>query len=181
MEDGRALIARMAAEIVHERGLGALTFASVCERSGFTRSGVVYHFPTKQDLVMAAHEHYARVFSERVATHLDVPERDATLDDRVRAFVRQHADDSPGEIELLRLLEQEPVERLWSGVEATWAPLPDLDDPASMRRFVARLAAHGLWVHQRLRQPRFDEEQLQAIIAVIERRLLDGDIEDDGR
>jgi len=175
VEDGRALIARAAAEVVQEHGERALTFAAVTERTGFTRSGVVYHFPTKRDLMLAAHEHYARVFSDRVATHLRVPADEATLDERVHAFVQQHANDSPGSVELLRLLEDEAVERVWSQIEATWAPLPDLADPATVRRFVARLAAHGLWMHQRLRLPRLTEREMDAIVAAIDERLLTDD------
>ena len=55
-------------------------------------------------------------------------------------------------VELLMMLESagEPdLDSLWQGVLDRWSPpVPDDDDPAALARFVARLAADGLWVHE---------------------------------
>lgn len=174
MKNARTRVMRAAAEIVAESGVAGVTYEAVAERAGMTRSGVVYHFPSKRDLLAGAHEHFAQQWHEQTAARLPTTFEDATAEARLRAFVQQHA--TVAHENLVEVLAQMTGDRaareLWSDIEARWAPLPDATDPVSLRHFAARLAAHGLWLHQVVREPELTQEQVQATVDAIDRLLI---------
>ncbi|WP_405606945.1 TetR/AcrR family transcriptional regulator [Streptomyces sp. NBC_00076] len=55
-EDRRAEIIQAALEVIAERGYRGATQAAVAERVGLTQQGVLHHFPSKEDLLVAVLE-----------------------------------------------------------------------------------------------------------------------------
>ena len=53
----RAAILAAAEEIVKDIGAANLTYDELVRRSGITRGGITYHFPTKDGLLRALVEH----------------------------------------------------------------------------------------------------------------------------
>lgn len=139
--------------IAQRDGVTAVTFDAVAAETGLTRGGLLYHFPSREALILAAHTHLAAQWEAGMeknvggnADHAQPTERDA-------AYIRSCAQ-AARRVELLMMLESanEPeFDALWRGVLDRWAPpVPDVNDPASLSRFIARLAADGLWVHEAL-------------------------------
>lgn len=63
----RAGIAKAAYEIVMEHGHPALTTAAVAERAGISERTMLYHFPSRDHLLVAAIEHFdATMLQERM-------------------------------------------------------------------------------------------------------------------
>nr|WP_275955631.1 MULTISPECIES: hypothetical protein [unclassified Nesterenkonia] len=109
-------------------------------------------------------------------------------DERFRAFVR--LSQNPERAELLLMLEasEDPVANAaWDEVFARWAPQPpevpdraatgdsekaddDAAESAAVQRFIARLAADGLWFYEALSterlDPRLRERVTEEIIAL---------------
>jgi AcrR family transcriptional regulator len=55
-EGRRAEIVQAALEVIAERGFRGASQAAVAERVGLTQQGVLHHFPTKEDLLLAVLE-----------------------------------------------------------------------------------------------------------------------------
>nr|WP_255316719.1 hypothetical protein [Nesterenkonia sp. Act20] len=109
-----------------------------------------------------------------------------TWDERFRAFVR--LSQNPDRAELLLMLEasEDPVANAaWDEVYARWAPQPpappesqdqaddDAAEAAAVQRFIARLAADGLWFYEALSTEGLDvrmrERVTEEIIALAQR------------
>ena len=45
--------------IVERDGITAVTFDAVAAETGLTRGGLLYHFPSREALILAAHQHLA--------------------------------------------------------------------------------------------------------------------------
>lgn len=135
-------------QIIERDGVTAVTFDAVAAETGLTRGGIIYHFASREDLLVATHRHLA----QKWAMELDALVPSAhTQADRYAAYVRSSSREAT-RAELLLMLESgrdEILGAIWAEVINQWAPpVPDDDDPAAMRRFLARLAADGLWAHQ---------------------------------
>jgi AcrR family transcriptional regulator len=174
MKNARARVMQAAAAIVVESGISGVTYEAVAARAQMTRSGVVYHFPAKQQLIAGAHEHFAEQWHEETAARLSTSFEDADVEARLRAYVQQHAVVAhEGLVEVLAQMTGDRASReVWSDIEGRWAPLPDFDDPAGVRHLIARLAAHGLWLHQIVREPRLTEAQVRVVLEAIDDLLI---------
>ncbi|MGV2984182.1 TetR/AcrR family transcriptional regulator [Microbacterium sp. AGC85] len=74
----RASIAAAALDLINERGDARVGFAEVAERAGVSEATVVYHFPTRDHVLVAALEEAdevnSRVFEEADMRNMDVAE-----------------------------------------------------------------------------------------------------------
>ncbi|MGC5627016.1 TetR/AcrR family transcriptional regulator [Georgenia sp. Z1344] len=158
-----------AATIVGRDGLRALTYESLAAETGLTKGGLLYHFPSRDALVVAMHDHLAARWDADIASFVDGDPAEADAEARLAAYVRSTAS-TPTRAELLLLLESVDVPGLvgaWNRVIEDWAPpVPAEVDPdgepsgdaggdgadgaAELDAFVARLAADGLWVFEAL-------------------------------
>lgn len=140
-----------ALRVVAEEGVSAVTFEAVAHASGVTRGGLLYHFPTKDALLLAVHEHLAQRWEAELREALGGDPADATDDEKVAAYARVSVRGVTGP-ELLLMLEARKhpeLSRPWNDVMSRWAPDPagiSADDPDAIARMVAYYAADGLWL-----------------------------------
>jgi len=81
-EATRTRLLEASVEALVARGYAGTTTQEVCRRAGCSRGTMLYHFPTREDLLIAALQH---VLSNRVATFLE--ENRGTLHADVDAFL----------------------------------------------------------------------------------------------
>lgn len=135
--------------------MSAVTFESVAAEAGLTKAGVVYHFPTSRDLLLALQEHLAQQWQIDLEAQLGEPVESASSDDKLAAYVRDSSHSS-SRAELLLMLEtvDDPQAYApWHAVMARWTPAVDADQPMTDEQLdhaVARLAADGLWLYESL-------------------------------
>lgn len=151
----RTHILQAVVRVIESGGVTAVTFESVAEESGLTKGGLLYHFPTRDAMLLALHEHLAARWEEAMVAAAGKPADEATDDERLAAFARVTTQVSP-RAELLLMLEsvndpvmyapQSEVLRRWTPPAPTSAPLT----AEELHRFVARLAADGLWLYESL-------------------------------
>jgi AcrR family transcriptional regulator len=160
--------------IIERDGVTAVTFDAVAAETGLTRGGLIYHFRSREDLILATNKHLAARWEQELKGLMQGPD---TAMERYAAYVRASVRDAT-RAELLMMLESVSVESLagiWSEVIGRWAPPPPTEgDAASMDNFLVRLAADGMWAHeaapgQRL-PPEVKEQVSRAIIASIRPR-----------
>ncbi|WP_329379286.1 TetR/AcrR family transcriptional regulator [Streptomyces sp. NBC_01716] len=163
----RTQILEAAARVVEREGVKSVTFDSVAAEAGLTKGGLLYHFASRDDLVQAIHQHLAAQWEAGMAAAAGKPASEATAAERLTAYTRV-ATQSATRAELLFMLEGATTTEHaapWNAVIERWAPppAPAIDDPAALDRFIARLAADGLWLYESLTAERLAPDLRQAI------------------
>jgi AcrR family transcriptional regulator len=147
-ESNREKILDGVVRLIERDGVTAITFDAVAAETGITRGGIIYHFSSREELILATHQHLARQWEAQMRSLTPDPDLPA---DRYRAYVQSCSRDAT-RAELLMMLESAGDERLvqvWSEVIDRWAPpAPQSDDPVGLTHFLARIAADGLWAHR---------------------------------
>ncbi|WPF83953.1 TetR/AcrR family transcriptional regulator [Sanguibacter sp. 4.1] len=170
----KTLILDAATRVVQDSGVTAVTFDSVAAEAGLTRGGIMYHFPSRDDLLAALHEHQAQAWDEAMTRSAGKTAEEATDDERLAAYVRVCADTAT-RAELQLLLEGVSTPEYmspWTVVMDRWTPPiePDAIDPTdqeTVSRLVARLAADGLWMHEALSNQPLPPAVRTAIVELI--------------
>ncbi len=85
----RARLLEATVELLVEKGFSGTTTTLVSERAGVSRGAQLHHFPTKNDLVLAAVDHLVRVRGEELAA---AAETLPTGERRTRAVLQMLAD-----------------------------------------------------------------------------------------
>lgn len=173
----------------------ALTFESAAVESGLTKGGLLYHFPTREDLLLALHEHVAGQWEACMEREAGAPHDQLTDAERLEAYIR--ASQNPDRAELLLMLESArdaDAQAAWDQVHERWSPPAPSGEADSgqagsgetdsgragsgTRRtgvavdpellpFLARLAADGLWFYEALTPGTFDAGQRARIVEAI--------------
>ena len=123
----------------------------VATRSEMTKGGLLYHFPTKDAMLLALHERLAQTWSDELGAALGSAPEDASSIERVRAYAKVSARSATGpELRLMLEATASPeLDRPWKDVIARWLPDPSTLNPADpdvLDVLIARFAADGLWM-----------------------------------
>ncbi|OYN89138.1 TetR/AcrR family transcriptional regulator [Parenemella sanctibonifatiensis] len=150
----RSRILEAAIRIIDRDGMTALTFDAVAAESDLTRGGVIYHFESREALVLAIHQHVA--------------------EQRLLAYVRACAQ-PPQRAHVRLALEPTPESQaVWRPIYQAW--LPDGDQAGGERTralTLARLAADGLWLHEALAADPMSQAQREEAVQAIEALVRD--------
>ena len=76
----RTMILDAATRVIQRAGVTAVTFDSVAAEAGLTRGGIMYHFPSREELLTALHEHEADAWDALMARTAGKPADEATVD-----------------------------------------------------------------------------------------------------
>lgn len=119
----RTGILRAATHIVQRDGVTALTYESVATEAGLTKGGLLYHFPSREEMLLALHEHVAGQWEASMEAEAGAPAEDLTAAQRLDAYVR--TSQNPDRAELLLMLEsaRDPAaQAAWDSVHERWSP-----------------------------------------------------------
>lgn len=152
----RPAIVDAALRVAERAGIAGLSIESVAAEAGLSKGGVVYHFPTRAELLAGIHRELAERWHQQMCALLGGDPADATPRDRLAAYIRASADTGePGEY--LFVLDAETTRanaEPWDEVSRRWIadpPAPRADgsyDPDALHMFTAQLAADGLWAQR---------------------------------
>ncbi|MFD5898847.1 TetR/AcrR family transcriptional regulator [Streptomyces sp. NPDC060366] len=174
----RTQILEAATRVVQREGVKSVTFDSVAAEAGLTKGGLLYHFASRDDLVQAIHQHLADQWEDDMIAAAGKPASEATPTERLAAYARV-AIQSATRAELLFMLEGSTTAQHaapWDAVMERWTPpAAAADDPAALDRFIARLAADGLWLYESLTDARLDPALRRAVAERIAGPLAGGD------
>lgn len=144
----REALLRAALGVIEDQGVAAVTFESVSAKAGITKGGLLYHFPTKEQLIAALHEHVADRWHAAMRTVIGREPEEATPFERLRAYVTVSLQ-SPTRAEIQLMLEPSPFAAEpdpWQRVTDRWLAAPAELGTASTELLLARFAADGLWM-----------------------------------
>jgi AcrR family transcriptional regulator len=173
-ENTRTRILEAAGQVVLERGAAGLTLEAVAAAAELSKGGLLYHFGTKEELLMAMVDRLIEVTETRIQAHRTT---DTAPGSWARGYIRACAvDDVP---------ENDPTGRLGVALLAAGATRPDLTaslrerqatwrqrlhddgiDPANAQ--IARLAADGLWLSDIFGLPVLSDDERPGVIERLE-------------
>lgn len=174
-QSNRTKILTAAVAVVSREGVTGVTFESVAAESGLTKGGLLYHFPTRDALLLGIHQHLAREWEGRLVALAGKTAEEATPDERLAAYARATAE-SATRADLLLWLEASinpEYHEPWTELISRWGPPAEdaAGGPAALARFVAYLAADGLWLYESLNNKRLAPEVRARIAEHIARPL----------
>ena len=142
-------ILNAASKIVSERGIFNLTLEAVAAEAGFSKGGLLYHFPSKEALVKGMVDHLVENYREKIAneSQMDAKERGKWL----RAYVNvtfnktyQNKDMNSGLLVAKAVNAEllDPIRNLYS----EWQDEIEHDGLDLAKATVIRLATDGIWL-----------------------------------
>lgn len=149
-----------------------VTIDAVAAEAGLTKAGVLYHFPSKHQLLVAVQEHLAEEWEAQLIAAAGGTADGVPLPRRVAAYARVSAE-SASRAELVLMIEATAAPEIDAPIRAVidrWVPSVDaaLRDPELWPYVLARLASDGLWVGDAKRDlPSADRARIAAAIAAI--------------
>lgn len=174
----RTAILEAAHRIVVREGLAGVTYEAIAEEAGLTKGGIVYHFASRDDLVVALAEFLAAYWDASIVAAAGAPADQLTERERLEVYARESIH-STSNAELTMLLESADVpdaRAAWTAVVDRWA-LSQVDDPPTDEQldlFVLRLAADGLWIYDSIAANPMDPELRRRLVERIARGIRDG-------
>ncbi|WP_084078680.1 TetR/AcrR family transcriptional regulator [Demequina sp. NBRC 110057] len=172
----KTTILEAAATVVEEHGVTSVTFESVASAAGITRGGITYHFPSRDALVRALHEHMAHRWEQQLELVCGKPAHEASESERLAAYVRACATAaSRGELQMLLDSPHTEYEEVWTATMERWVPASAEatgTGPVTLT-MIALLAGDGLWVNEAITRSELSHERrLEVADAII--RLVEG-------
>lgn len=170
----REAILKAAVAIIADAGPDALTYESLASVSGFSKSGLVYHFPSREELMLAIHSYLAQCWEQellRAAGVEDVSELSEA--ERLRAVVLSFST-AASLPELLLQIEagrHPEAAAIWKAVDERWFPDPNaiVDDATQRAAYLIQLMADGLFLHDHLHFNHLSDTQRRVLTdAVLE-------------
>lgn len=84
----RETILEAAASLIHEQGASALTLDATCARAGMSKGGLLYHFRSKEDLLLALMEHRHKIMEAAIRSEFDTDPQPELPGRNHRALIR---------------------------------------------------------------------------------------------
>ena len=148
-----------------------ITLDAVARLAGLTKPGLMYHFPTREALLLAVVEHKAAKWEQAMLQALGVPFDQSTPQTRIAAYAQVTAlgDFDRSDYAIFSDAAYWPVLKdRWVDRMAKWFDLPaDLAPADRARLTLVRLAADGLWTADATDVFRPSEADRAAVVALI--------------
>ena len=145
----RTAIIEAAHRVAERQGGADFSYETTATEAGLTKAGVLYHFPSREDLVLAVVQYVAQSWEDAMLDALGRPLVEATPSQRIRAYVEVAARDEVSRADfaiyadaLCRPAHVGP----WNEVFSRWFDLDGCSPDERARLTTARFAADGLWV-----------------------------------
>ncbi|MCI2422975.1 TetR family transcriptional regulator [Saccharopolyspora sp. K220] len=145
----RNLILDAAIRVTERAGITGLTLESTAEEAGVTKGGLLYHFHTRDELLMAIQQHLAAAWEERLTAALGKPLAEASVRESTAAYAQVCADDVATKADLAFMVESAnhpQLAQVWNDLMNRWAPMPTSAERADIELLLVRMAASGLWL-----------------------------------
>jgi AcrR family transcriptional regulator len=130
-------------------GGGTLSLDSIARRVGLTKPGLMYHFPTKQALMLALVDHVVDRWDAQLRARLGCDPDDATPRDRMLAYLDWSLSGDFDRADLVALADprlSEPLRERFAERMEPWLRRPARLPAAERTRLTAvRLLADGAW------------------------------------
>ncbi|WP_409467484.1 TetR/AcrR family transcriptional regulator [Streptomyces sp. HC307] len=139
-----------ALDLLRAEGGGTITLDAAAKQAGVTKPGLMYHFPTKEALMLAVVDHVADRWETLLLHRLGRPLETATPHQRIRAYVEVSLAAEFDRADFAIYFDahyRTAFTDAWVRRMEPWLAVPDtLPDTARARLAAARLLADGYWI-----------------------------------
>lgn len=128
-----------------------ISLESVAQQAGLTKPGLMYHFPSKEALMLGLVDHAAEDWAQRLRTHTGHPSYELTSFERHRAYVTvaTTAELSRADYWIFSdALYHPKLARAWGEHLGPWFDTTGLDEGAVSLLTAARFCADGAWMSE---------------------------------
>ncbi|RKN08049.1 TetR/AcrR family transcriptional regulator [Streptomyces radicis] len=147
--DTKLRILEGALDLLRAEGGGAITLEATAKRVGLTKPGLMYHFPTKDALMLAVVDHAAAQWERLLIDRAGQPAEAATPFQRISAYVEVALTESFDRADFAIYSDaayRDAYTATWIRRLDPWLTVPDdLPEPVRGRLVAARLLADGYW------------------------------------
>jgi len=98
-------ILRAAVRVTERHGITALTLDAAAEEAGLTKAGLMYHFRTRDALLIAIQRHLTETWEKQLLVELGKPLEESTAQERAAAYVASMRHGSASKAELAFMVE----------------------------------------------------------------------------
>lgn len=158
--------------IVEKAGLDALTYDSLAQASGLSKSGLIYHFPTREAMLLAINSKLAADWEEELQTVAGAPASELGLKDRVRALLHTLSHNATRADLLLALdaRNKPELQSVWDAVLSRWNVPQELlrHNP---QLFLINVIGDGLWIHDHINGSNLSDEERTLLIQAAEKLI----------
>lgn len=138
-----------ALDLLRVEGGGTITLDATARQVGLTKPGLMYHFPTKEALMLAVVDHVAERWESLLRERLGAPVEKAAPHERIRTYVEVALTERFDRADFAIIsdaLYRDALTETWTRRLGPWLALPDdLPEAARGRLTAARLLADGYW------------------------------------
>lgn len=173
----REVILQTIVEIIEESGISDVTYENVAKCSGMSKSGLIYHFPSRDDMIRAVHVYLAEQWEQELIAVAAGPAEEVSAADRLRACLRVSLQ-AATRAELLMTIDSSvnpELHAIWAEPIRRWNPPTDniATDPDACTAYLVQMMCDGLWAHDYINGFALDDAQRKALIAAAERLIPD--------
>ncbi len=148
-QNQRITILDAALSVLADDSHPSLTFENVASRAGMTKQSVLYHFPSRDELMRGVIDHAAGALEQSMINYLGKQRDEASAAERIGAYVALAVSDEKGRSSFATWSEaamRVDMRDAWAARLAPWLSLEDVASSEERARLeVARLAADGFW------------------------------------
>lgn len=160
-----------AVDLIEQGGLDAVSYDALAEASGLSKSGIVYHFPSAYAIMRGIHQHLADQWETELEREAGGPAHEVDENARLRAVVLSQSNAATKAELLLEIDARSNPEfsAIWADVNARWVPSPDgIEEDAALRaRYLVKVLADGLWMHDHVHEQALTPAQREALTSQI--------------
>lgn len=164
-----------AVALIERENLEAVSYEALAEASGMSKSGIVYHFPSRYEIMHAIHQHLADQWEEELERAAGGPADSVDAKTRLRAVVLSQSNSATKAELLLEVDARSNPEfsAIWAQVNDRWVPSADgIEDDDELRsQYLVKVLADGLWMHDYVHEQTLTQAQREALTDQILRML----------
>lgn len=155
----RQVLIDAALQLIEDEGLAGLTYDSLASTTGISKSGVIYHFPSRHNLLLSLHEELAKQWTDRLEELAGGKVDEVALKDRLKAMLTVHSEAATLADLLLNIdaVDTPEYNEVWEKALDPWLIDP-CEDP---KLFAIQLMANGLWIHDYVSTRKMTPEERQ--------------------
>ena len=163
----RTHILQTIVSIIEESGVGEVTYENVSARANLSKSGLVYHFSSREEMIRAVHEFMAERWEQELIDAAGAPAEQLSIAEKLRANLAVSLK-TASRAEFVMSIDSaaDPeLHAIWASVINRWSPSAAeiTENPRACLAYLVQLASDGLWAHDHINGFRLDQAQREAL------------------
>ena len=155
-----------AVALIERGGLEAVSYEALAEASNMSKSGIVYHLPSRHEIMRSIHQHLADQWEAELQQAAGGPADSVDIKTRLRALVLSQSNSATKAELLLEIDARSNPEfsAIWSEVNDRWVPSTEgIENDHDLRsQYLVKVLADGLWMHDYVHEPKLTAAQRRA-------------------